>query len=253
MVSPEYVPGRIAYAKWMKRQSDKFIERIACVDGTSYFLDKETPELGQTQRRALGCRVWMEADRSESLHEDCTSASPYNKGQGERVTIWGLLANGLLKVWILEKNEHMTTELYCQIVEDGFEDWLGECNRVICDYEGCLRSNDARDSLKSVGLQILEQHPKQAQDLNPIENIWNLLKARLHETMPTHLESREAFIKRVHEAVRFLNWKKQDEMSYLSTNLKERAADVLQLKGARTGWQALGPLLDKPLLRQLKN
>ena len=54
--------------------------------------------------------------------------------------------------------------------------------------------------------------------------------------MPKELERREDFVKRVHAAVWWMNMYKQDEMSYLSTNLKERAEDVLYLEGARTGW-----------------
>ena len=38
------------------------------------------------------------------------------------------------------------------------------------------------------------------------------------------------------QAVAWLNWHKQDDLWYYSTNQKDRAADVLKLKGARTGW-----------------
>ena len=93
-----------------------------------------------------------------------------------------------------------------------------------------------RDPRGCVGLELLHQHPKCSQDLNPIENVWRLLRERLYETMPDCLESRGHFVGRVHSAVKWLNWHKQEEMWYLSTNLKERAADVLYLEGGRTGW-----------------
>ena len=89
---------------------------------------------------------------------------------------------------------------------------------------------------KRVGLEILEQHAKCSQDLNPIENIWRLLRERLYETLPKKLETRGDFEARVRSAVRWLNYHKQEEMWYLSTNPKERADDVIYLEGGRTGW-----------------
>ena len=237
LVTPEYVQGRLDYAAWIKRQSTKYIESIAFTDGTTYFLDTEDSELELTKRRVLGSRVWKMWDGSESLYKDCVGPGGY-KNQGDAVRIWGLLANGLLKVWILPKGQVMNSEIYCELVEDddGFEEWLGSCSRLVCDFERALRTADARDSLKRVGLEILEQHAKCSQDLNPIENIWRLLRERLYETLPKKLETREHFEARVHSAVRWLNYHKQEEMWYLSTNLKERADDVIYLEGGRTGW-----------------
>ena len=131
-----------------------------------------------------GKMVWKMADGTESLYKDCVGPNPYNKGQGQAVRIWGLLANGLLKVWILNRGEVMNSDIYCETIEDGFEDWLGPCNKVICDFERCLRTKDAVRALKQVGVEILAQHPKVSQDLNPIENIWMLLRERLYATMP---------------------------------------------------------------------
>ena len=79
---------------------------------------------------------------------------------------------------------------------------------------------------------------KVSQDFNAIENAWAILKAQLLETAPTHLESREEFIKRLHAAVRWMNKFRAKRLWKLSTNQKERAEECLAQKppGGRTSY-----------------
>ena len=156
--------------------------------------------------------------------------------KGEAVRVWGLLANGLLFIHVLDKGDVMNSEIYSEIVEDMFPDWLGPCEYLVQDFERALRTQASRDAIKRSGLKLVERFPTSSQDLNAIENIWRLLRERLYETMPTTLESRDGFVKRLRAAVRWLNWNKQEAMWYLCTNQKERAQDVLNLDGARTAW-----------------
>ena len=37
-------------------------------------------------------------------------------------------------------------------------------------------------------LKLVECYPVVSQDFNAIENVWDILKTRLDETMPVHLE-----------------------------------------------------------------
>ncbi len=104
------------------------------------------------------------------------------------------------------------------------------------DFERCLRTAESLAALEDIGVELVEGYPPCSQDFNAIENVWKLLRDRLDQTLPTGLEDRACFVRRLNTAVRWLNANKADEMWHLSTNQKERANAALsnKPKGART-------------------
>ena len=131
----------------------------------------------------------------------------------------------------------MREELYIELIEDFFDDWCGNCTHLVQDHERCLRTPASLDALAKVGLALVD-YPRVSQDFNAIENAWHLLKERLFETLPQHLETREEFIKRLKAAVAWINRHRGGELWHLSTNQKERADDCLAATppGGRTKW-----------------
>ena len=91
-------------------------------------------------------------------------------------------------------------------------------------------------ALEQIGLELVAGYPRVSQDFNAIENCWHLLRERLKETLPIGLEPRSAFIKRLKEAVQWVNRAKRDSLIYLSRNQKERCRDCENLAGGRTQW-----------------
>ena len=85
---------------------------------------------------------------------------------------------------------------------------------------------------------LVHPYPKRSQDFNAIENAWGDLRERLNETQPRQLESRNDFIKRLNDAVSWMNKHRKDRLWYLSTNQKERADECLNQEppGGRTKW-----------------
>ena len=112
---------------------------------------------------------------------------------------------GVLHIHILEEGESMDQILYAEFVEDKYEEWCGNCEYLVCDYESCLRCPTALHALSKTPLKLLEPYPKVSQDFNAIENAWGILKARMDENQPTHLEGREEFIQRLNSAVGWVN------------------------------------------------
>ena len=110
------------------------------------------------------------------------------------------------------------------------------CNRLVQDYERCLRCDEPLAELGKIGVQLVEGYPKCSQDLSAIENAWKLLRERVDETLPTQLESREDFLPRLCAAVQWVNVHRAEQLWKLSTNQKERADEVLLRKGGRTSW-----------------
>ena len=107
-----------------------------------------------------------------------------------------------------------------------------------CDFERCIRSQEALHALSKTSLKLVEGYPVSSQDFNAIENAWDLLKKRIGETMPTTLEHREDFIKHLRKAVQWVNKYRSKRLWYLSTSQKERAEACLKQKppGGRTEW-----------------
>jgi hypothetical protein len=229
---------RIKYCQGVKRKHQSTLEKWAYVDGTTYYLDRNDGEHENSVRRALGTHVWRKSDNSDALWEDCIGPSAYSKGQGKPVRVWGMLACGVIHIEILDEGWAMDTALYVELIEDKFEDWCGNCEHLVCDFEGCIRSEAAVSALAKVGLTLVQDYPVSSQDFNPIENVWFILKQRMDETMPVHLEARADFVKRLKAAVLWANRHRADQLWYLSTNQKERADDCLNTKpkGGRTKW-----------------
>ena len=73
-------------------------------------------------------------------------------------------------------------------------------------------------------------------DLNAIENVWNLLRERLQETVPVQIESLEEFLVRWRRAVIWLSENCAHQLLKYCSNQKDRAQDVKNLWGAKGKW-----------------
>lgn len=236
MVPQKYVQDRLAFAAYVLRRRDATLKEWAYSDGTVFYLDRTAEENEQSQRKALGSHVWRRADRADAVYADCVGPSGYGKAQGTPVRVWGLLAKGALHIHVLPEGQSMNRWWYAWLIEGHFPQWLGSCKYIVQDFERCLRCVEPLQALQNVGAQVVEEYPKCSQDLNAIENAWNLLRDRLYDTMPTEVEPRRDFIQRLRNAVGWVNRNKHTELWELSTNQKKRARDVLELKGSRTKW-----------------
>lgn len=234
----EHLEARVAYSRGIKRKREETLCKFAYTDGTVYYLDRTDDELEHSQRRALGTHVWRRSDNKDARFQDCLGPSNYSKGQGLPVKVWGMLACGVLNIHVLDEGETMNQMLYSELVEDKFEEWCGYCEHLVCDFESCLRSDAALHALSKTPLKLVEDYPMSSQDFNAIENAWAIVKERLDQTMPTELESRDVFIKRLKAAVRWVNQHRKEQLWYRSINQKERADECLAAKppGGRTSW-----------------
>ena len=238
-VGKMYLSERIAYCLSVKRKHQSTLLQWAYADGTCYYLARTADEVEQAGQAALGPSVWRRTDRRDALFEDCLGPSSYCKGQGTPVRIWGMLANGRLRIHVMDEGDVMNEYLYIELVEDFFQEWAGGCSYLVQDFERCLRTEAAKAAIGRAGLELVEGYPRKSQDFNAIENGWKIVKERLDQTMPTWRERREEFVTRLRAAVAWVNRNRGKELWYLSTNQKERADDCLSTepRGGRTKWQ----------------
>ena len=207
-------------------------------DGTVYYIDRTEDEHEHSKRRALGTHVWRRSDNKDAMREECIGPSAYSKGQGKPVRVWGMLSCGGIHIHVLPEGETLDSTVYAEIVEDFYDDWAGNCEHLVCDFERCIRSPEAVQALERTQLKLVEGYPRCSQDFNAMENAWDLLKKRLDVTMPTKLEGREEFVQRLGAAVKWVNRNKKDQLWDLSTNQKKRAQECLAKDppGGRTQW-----------------
>jgi hypothetical protein len=238
LVATVYLEERVSFCRGVKRKHQDTLNLWCWSDGTVFYLDRTLVENESTQRAALGSFVWRKADCTDSLYADCVGPSNYKKAQGIPVRVWGLLVGGKLNVYILEEGEVMDQTLYIELIEDKFSEWMAHCRYLVQDFEPCLRAEGSLEALDRIGLELVEDYPRSSQDFNAIENIWKLLRERLHVTLPQGLEPRDAFVTRLLAAVAWLNRNRVDQMWMYATNQKERATDCLKSEppGARTKW-----------------
>ena len=162
--------------------------------------------------------------------------------------VWGMLANGHLCIHVLPVDEdgktvHMNGPTFREMMEDHALDWKRRCwpsrapqiVHLIQDHERCLWQKDSVACLKALKMPPVTMYPVNSPDLNPIEQVWSLIRTYLDEKAPTGLESREAFLCRLHGAVRHFNASKRDVLLKICRDQKKRAQEVLDNDGGRIG------------------
>ena len=235
-VAKIYKEGRIKFAEEVLRRQQSTLDRWMFSDGTVFYLDKAAADNEDSARLALGPFVWRASDNKKAMHEDLIGPSSYAKAQGYPVRVWGLLCCGKLHVDILPEDEVMDQFYYAQLIEEKFSTWMGPCTHLIQDFESCLRAPESMVAFEEAGIELVASYPRSSQDLNPIENVWNLLRQRVAQTRPQERELRDAFVVRLKSAVVWLNTHHAKALEKLTKSMKARAKDVIELEGGRTKW-----------------
>ena len=239
VVSAERKTARVAFADWVLARTAATLERWAYTDGTVFYLARSASEKLSSKRGALGRFVWRQASGADALYEDCVGPSAYWKAQGTPVRIWGLLAAGVLMIYVLPDGQAMNQWWYTWLINTMFKRWLekafGHADAfIVQDHERCLWCSEPRQAMQQQGLTLLENYPKCSQDLNAIETAWREVRGRLAETEAESRESRDEFIVRLRNAVAWVNSNRGDYLLRQCNNQKDRARDVKSLGGART-------------------
>jgi hypothetical protein len=232
LVSPVHRAARLEWAAWVLSRTAVTLARWAYTDGTTFFLARCQGELGDKKRLSLGAYVYRMASGSDGLYEDCLGPSSYAKAQGTPVRVWGLLVAGTLFIYVLEENTVMNRWIYQWVVQNKFPIWLGKALGrkasafLVQDHERCLWTEEACQAIRSQGIKLLEKYPKCSQDLNPIETAWRELRNRLATTEPARLEGRSEFIRRLRQAVAWVNRNRPEYLKTLCSSQKAWARDV---------------------------
>ena len=111
--------------------------------------------------------------------------------------------------------------------------WASECMAVFHGGETALHSPPAKAAYAAVGVKCATTPPN-SPDLNPIENAWAILDARLSATAPKGWEREKAFRRRVRNAVSWINASRRGALERMVSSMPRRLQACLEAKGAMT-------------------
>ena len=240
LVLAKHKEARMAWSRWVLKRRPATLSQWAYTDGTVFYLARSEGEKMDGRRAALGPMVWRMANGSDALFEDCVGPSQYSKGQGQPVRLWGLLAKGTLFVTVLPAKITMNRWEYEKVIQRRFPKWIRAAFGpraapfLVQDHERCLWTAEPRAAMLQQGIKLLVNYPKCSQDINPIEEAWRELRARLAQTDTTHLEGREEFTVRLRAGVAWVNRNRRRLFKKICSSQKNWAQDVLDAEGRRT-------------------
>jgi transposase len=200
------------------------------------FSDEMGIQTGSNDRK-----VWVWRMKGEEYHPDCIE--PTFIPGFKRIKIWGAIRHGQKSKLViinedLEKDHKFNAEAYLNEILDGefYDFWM----EAMEDHGYVFVMEDGASSHQGVAVvrkKELEEFgwegwgpgtwPSNSPDLNPIENVWHMLKAAIRKR-PRQPQTEADLIKAVKE-----EWEKLDidKINKLILTMPERLAEVRRAKG----------------------
>ena len=152
--------------------------------------------------------------------------------QAPTTMIWGSFgARGLGGFWFLPKNTTINGAVYLDLLKEKLDPHMNILNCTIFQHDGapCHRTKTVTQWLDQQGIEVLDPWPGSSPDINPIENLWTLMKEQVSLIKPTSENELIAAIKEV--------WTKRITPQYYETlacSMPDRIKAVLATKGRHT-------------------
>uniref|UniRef100_A0A3B5QJL5 Tc1-like transposase DDE domain-containing protein n=1 Tax=Xiphophorus maculatus TaxID=8083 RepID=A0A3B5QJL5_XIPMA len=166
--------------------------------------------------------------QGERYHQSCLMPTVKHP---ETIHVWGCFsAKGVGSLTVLPKNTAMNKEWYQNVLREqllptvqeqfGDEQWLFQH-----DGTPCHKAKVISNWLREQNIEILGPWPGNSPDLNPIENLWSIIKRRVDKRKPRNSDKMQALIVQEWTAI------SQDLVQKLIESMPGRIAEVLKKRG----------------------
>lgn len=196
LLEQDHAKQRLLWAKEKKYWTGHDWQRVMFSDECS------------VERSADPRAVWVFRRRWERFHKDCVD--PRRKSGAVTVGIHSCFA-GEIPGWLHMVDGYMNQHKYVEILREELPTFAQEVRKSLAK-EPIFQQDNARyhttplvkDCFKKLQVKVME-FPPYSPDLNPIEQVWVMLKARLHTLYPdinSWKGSPETVQKRMREAIK---------------------------------------------------
>ena len=155
----------------------------------------------------------------------------------DKIMVWGCFSYyGLGKLIVLPKNETVNKEKYLELLSDHLDDCFKMCRvpyatgTFMQDGASCHTANIIKDYFDFVQIDYIKQWPGNSPDLNPIENLWAIMKGELREKDTSSIPKLEAAVRDVWNNIQ------STTLQNLVLSVPDRLQDVIARKGKITSY-----------------
>ena len=196
---------------WCKRHLNKYWHKVFFTDETTVYFDNPS-----------GLK-WVKSDVNYTEHK--------RKGRGQKLNLWGAIsANGKVSLQIFEEN--LNTEKYTEILSNSLDELreISKSDWIVLQMDNCRVhwSLEALQFYKDNEITVIDW-PPYSPDLNPIENLWGFIKAKLgsKKYLKSQLSSK---IISIWEAL------SDDQIKNYCTSIYDRIGEWIENNGKMTSY-----------------
>ncbi|CEG76202.1 hypothetical protein RMATCC62417_11132 [Rhizopus microsporus] len=192
--------------------------KVICTDELSFDIDK----------LSLQPRVWRKT--LEKYNKECLA--PTFKSGRTSIMVWGAIAGGKkLKLVFMKKGMRTSADFISQVYEPVLLDFYKSLDSPVLMEDGAPihRVKIAAEWREAKGIKNMSW-PAQSPDLNPIENLWSIMKKRVNAVCP-YAKSQQ-----VVEVVLENVWREitPEMINKLIDSMPKRAKDVIKARDGST-------------------
>jgi hypothetical protein len=216
----EHKAARLAFAKKYKDWTAEDWKKVVWTDESSF-------EVGKNCRKV---RVW----RTEDEKYESSCVVPSFKSGRSSVMVWGaFVGSSMSNLVVIPAGERKAVNFIEIVYKGELLGFLAETSNAFLMEDGAPihRAKVSKEWREKNGIQSIKW-PAQSPDLNPIENVWFLMKSAVHNKNIRPRTVKDMLIDLIEE------WQaiSKDYLKKLIDSMPERIKAVIANKGGSTRW-----------------